>query len=95
MHHAETEEQVAHPLKFSEVRFSTNAEQTIHKAVERIAVYCNRSPMYFYKKMDNELYWLDPSGILLIVIHSSDLDADMYIEIPPGHWWIVNSAMTS
>ncbi len=88
-------EQIYHPLSFSDVKFSKNAERTIHEAVERIAIYCERSPMYFYKKMDNEIYWLDPSGILLIVIHSKDLNADMYIEIPPGHWWIVDSAMTS
>lgn len=91
----DNKEQIYHPLSFSEIRFSENAERTIHEAVERIAIYCERSPMYFYKKMDNELYWLDPSGLLLIVIHSKDLDADMYIEIPPGNWWVTGSAMSS
>jgi hypothetical protein len=84
-------ESITHPIDLAEVSFSEQAQLTMRKAVEHIAEHCDMPPDALSQKLDQKLFWLEPSGILVITIEVPEVDADMFIEIPPGHWWIDDS----
>ncbi|MBS3780823.1 MAG: hypothetical protein KGY41_10545 [Desulfovermiculus sp.] len=83
-------ESITHPLNIEEVSFSNQAQMTLRQAVQKIAEYCHVHPDVLSKKLDQKLYWLEPSGTLVITIEVPEVSADMFIELPPGHWWIDN-----
>ena len=84
----EQEENISHPLDLVDVSFSWRARMTIREAVEKIAEYCRIPAAVLSEKLDQKLFWLEPSGILVISIEVLEVEADMFIEIPPGHWWV-------
>ncbi|MCF8106011.1 MAG: hypothetical protein K9K64_11045 [Desulfohalobiaceae bacterium] len=84
----EQEENITHPLKVEDVAFSKQAQLTLRDAEEKIAEYCQVPPSLLSQKLDQNLFWLEPSGILVINIQVPEAEADMFIEIPPGYWWI-------
>ncbi len=84
-------ESITHPLNLADVSFSQKAQTTLREAVIQIAEYCRVPPDALSQKLDQKLFWLEPSGILVITIEVPEVDADMFIEIPPGHWWIDDS----
>jgi len=88
----EQPENTSHRLELNEVRFSSQARLTLREATQKIAEYCQLPPEILDKRLDQKLFWLKPSGMLQITIEVPELDADMFIEIPPGHWWIDDSA---
>jgi hypothetical protein len=81
-------ESITHPLDITDVSFSKQAQMTLREAVSKIAEYCQVDPGLLSEKLDQKVYWLEPSCILMITIDVPEIDADMFIEIPPGHWWI-------
>ncbi|MFP4213293.1 MAG: hypothetical protein ACLFRL_04200 [Desulfohalobiaceae bacterium] len=85
-------ESISHPLKFSEVCLSHQAHLTLQEAVQKIAEYCQISSKIISGRLNQKLFWLEPSGLLLISIEVPEVNADMFIQIPSGHWWIDDSA---
>jgi hypothetical protein len=84
------QQQVYHPILSEDVNLSDNAKMTLHSAVTKIAEYCQVPKQNLLKKMDQEYFWMEPSGILVILVNVEEIDADMFVEIPPNHWWIDN-----
>lgn len=81
-------ESITHPLNIADVSFSDQAQVTLRQAIQKIAEYCHVHPDVLSEKLDQKLYWLEPSGVLVITIEVPEVSADMFIEFPPGHWWI-------
>lgn len=86
------QEQVYHPILSDEVNLSDNARMTLQAAVTKIAEYCQVHEETLLQKMDQEYFWMEPSGVLVIVLYVEEIDADMFVEIPPDHWWIDDKA---
>ena len=84
----EQEANISHPLDLVDVSFSERARMTIREAVEKIAEYCRIPAAVLSEKLDQKLFRLEPSGILVISIEVPEVEADMFIEVPPGHWWV-------
>lgn len=82
------QKQVYHPIAIDEVMLSENASATLQSAVTRVAAYCEVSEEAIRSRMGREYFWMEPSGILVIVLYVQEIDADMFVEIPPSHWWI-------
>lgn len=77
----------AHQVLLQDVRFSDNAKCTIGLAVKDIAARCGVFPHDITSRMRGRMYWLEEDESLVIVFPVPDMDADMLVEIPRGHWW--------
>ncbi len=83
-----SEDHSAHRVQPWDVEFSRNAMITIGSAVKDIAAYIGVDPKIVTRGMFGEMYWLEPSNRLMIVIPVPRAEADMFIEIPQDHWRI-------
>lgn len=84
----EHEDHAAHRVHPWDVEFSRSAMITIGSAVKQIAAHLGVSPKAVTKGMFGEMYWLEPSNRLMLVIPVPKAEADMFVEIPEGHWHI-------
>ncbi|MGE4297975.1 MAG: hypothetical protein AB7E47_08100 [Desulfovibrionaceae bacterium] len=79
-------EEVAHRIQLTEVDFSPGARATIGLAVRHIAEQYLLEPSDLARRMQGEIYWIEPSDKLMIVLPVPEADADMFVEVPAGHW---------
>jgi hypothetical protein len=78
----------AHRLHPWDVELTRNAMITVGSAVKDIAARVGVNPKTITRGMFGEMYWLEPSNRLMIVLPVPRIDADMFIEIPENHWRI-------
>ncbi|WP_461211083.1 hypothetical protein [Desulfocurvus sp. DL9XJH121] len=76
----------AHRVYLTEVAFSRSAQCTIGLAVKDIAARCGVFAADIVKAMCGHMYWLEKDESLVIVFPVPQLEADMLVEIPRGHW---------
>lgn len=77
----------AHRVFLSDVGFSKNAMSTIGFAIKDIAQKCGVFPHDITSRMQGHMYWLEECESLIIVFPVPEIEADMMVEIPEGHWW--------
>ncbi|NJB66365.1 hypothetical protein GGQ74_000005 [Desulfobaculum xiamenense] len=76
----------AHEVQLADVEFTTNAKYTIGLAVKEIAAHCGMLPHELTRRMRGRMFWQEATEDLMIVFAVPELEADMMIEIPKGHW---------
>lgn len=77
----------AHKVYLTDVSFSDNAKYTIGLAVKDIASQLGLFDHEITKRLTGEMYWLEESEDLVIIFAVPEINADMLVEIPRGHWW--------
>jgi len=86
--HLENNKPVYHPLASEDVKLSENARLTLQSAASKIAEHFDIPEQNISDKLSQHYFLMEPTGDLVIIIYTADIDAEMYVEIPPGHWWI-------
>lgn len=81
----------AHRVYLNDVSFSQGAMHTIGLAVKEVAEKCGLFPNEVTKRLRGHMYWLEENESLMIVFPVPEIEADMMIEIPEGHWWFKNA----
>ncbi len=76
-----------HPVTLDDVRFSRGAQLTIGFAVKEIAERCGLFPGDLTRRLRGRMYWMEGSENLMIVFPVPEVEAEMLVEIPRGHWW--------
>jgi len=77
----------AHRVTLGDVRFSQGAMYTIGLAVKEIAEKCGLFTGELTKRLQGHMYWLEGSESLMILFPVPEIQAEMMVEIPQGHWW--------
>lgn len=85
----------AHRVELGDVQFSKNAQYTIGLAVKEIAERCGLYVGEITKRLTGDMFWLEENESLMIVFPVPEIQADMMVEIPAGHWWFRDADVPS
>ena len=73
-------------IKLSQVRLTNDARVTLGLAVKEIAAEFGLDAKAMTRHLSGEIYWRMDEDSLVFVLHCEELDADMFVNIPEGHW---------
>ncbi len=77
-----------YPLDPNNVALSSNAKSTLNEATEKISEHLHLSTKRLTETLKRSYFSMEPSGFLVILMEVEELEAEMFIEIPPDYWWL-------
>lgn len=80
------------PVSRSQVMFSDDAKATIGEAFREVAWTLCCDPRALTRGATGEILWHPDSDALSIRLDVPELEAEMYIEIPAGHWAFIGAS---
>lgn len=86
IHDLESSGQISHRLSPLDVELSPAAKTTVGMAAQEIALQLEMPLDLIKARTMGKMYWLEPSDELMIVISMPEIEADMFVNIPAGHW---------
>lgn len=80
------------PVSRSQVVFSDDARVTIGEAFRQVAWTLCCDPRALTRGATGEILWHPGTDTLSIRLDVPELEAEMYIEIPEGHWSFIGAS---
>lgn len=73
-------------VQLSHIRVTAQAQATLGMAVQEVSREFGLDTSMLIKRLKGEIYWRPETDSLMFVLNCPELEADMFVEIPEGHW---------